>query len=357
MKRSESTMKLFHEIYNRYMLVITDMLMKSQSPEGLTRGEISRIVAEKGFFYDNIPFEDAITGQSKRSERNRDVLDNINLFTRHDGVYVSPFAEAGRLILPTVLEQRWLKTVLTDPKARLLLSPVLLAELERRLADVPPLFDMSDVLLLNYRTNGDPYNDPAYIERFRMILSAVQQRRRVTIVNVTFGGRRVESSFIPYRLEYSLKDDVFRVCGSVEDTGAGSGADTDVKLVSMRLSRVEEVVPLEPLNSGKEAGEDRYPKLVERRRSPEKAVLEIANSRNGFERFLHFFSNYSRMARYQEKTGKLVVELDYYDFDESELIISIMAMGPIVKVVGPERLRSQVIERVRRQAEMLGLYR
>lgn len=357
MKGTESTLKLFHEIYNRYMLVIADMLMKSQSPEGLTRSEMSRIVAEKGFFYDNIPFEDAVTGQSKRSERNRDVMDNIHLFTWHDGKYVSPFGEAGKLILPTVLEQRWLKTMLADPKARLLLPSALLAELERRLADVPPLFDMSDVLLRNYRTNGDPYHDPAYIERFRTILSAVQQRRRVSIVNVTFGGRRVESCFIPYRLEYSLKDDVFRVCGSVESTGTDFGVNTDVKLVSMRLSRIEKVVPLEPLDSGKEAGEDRYPELVERRRSPEKAVLEIANSRDGFERFLHFFSNYSRIARYQGKTEKLVVELDYYDFDESELIISIMAMGPIVKVVGPERLRSQVIERLRRQAEVLGLYR
>jgi hypothetical protein len=345
--KMDGTVKLFHEIYNRYMLVIIEMLQKSQSPEGLTRSEMSRIIAGKGFFYDNIQFEDAITGQSKRSERNREVMDNVHLFTQRDGVYVTPFAEAGKRILPTILEKRWLKTVLADERARLFVSPALLAELDRWLKEVLPLYDIADVLLKNCRTNGDPYQDAAYIERFRTILSAVQQRSQVRILNVTFDGRRVESRFTPYRLEYSLKDDVFRVCGGVADEAGDDG----VKLISMRLSRIEEVEPLELLDSGAEASGDRFLELAERRRSQEKVLLEIANSRNGFERFLHFFSNYSRMARYQERTGKLIVELDYYDFDESELIISILAMGPIVKVIGPERLRMKVIERLHRQVE------
>jgi predicted DNA-binding transcriptional regulator YafY len=336
-------LKLFHEVYNRYVLLLYEMLRKSQSSDGLTWDDIRRLVSGKGFFYENIQFEEAVTGRTKSGGPAGETMGNAGLLVLENGYYVTPFGKAAERITPTLLERRWLKTILTDPRARLFLSESLLEELDRWLEPVEPLFDFTHVMFRNYRVNGDPYHDPAYARKFRTILRAVQERQWLELVNITPAGKKYVSRLIPYRLEYSIKDDVFRICGGVDEPDGG------MKIVSIRLSRIRQAVLLD-IGAAREKDE-RLLKMLQAKRAPEKAVLEIHNDRNGFERFLHFFSNYSRIARYDEVSGKLMVELEYYDFDESELLISILAMGPILKVMGPERLRSKVIERLRKQNE------
>ena len=60
-------------------------------------------------------------------------------------------------------------------------------------------------------SGGDDYDDPAYREAFRTLLTAVQEKRRVKMTYASQRGKTQEDECTPLRLEYSEKDDRFRV--------------------------------------------------------------------------------------------------------------------------------------------------
>lgn len=71
----------------------------------------------------------------------------------------------------TLLEKRWLKAVLLDPRVRLFECGI------EGLEEVEPLFTSEDVRVFDRYGDGDPYQDETYIANFRLILSALKERR------------------------------------------------------------------------------------------------------------------------------------------------------------------------------------
>jgi predicted DNA-binding transcriptional regulator YafY len=69
---------------------------------------------------------------------------------------------------------------------------------------------------------------------------------------------------------------------------------------------------------------------------------------------LHFAS-YEKRTEYDEETDKYISYIYYDKKDETELLIQILSFGPVIKVLGPEVFLKQVKERVKRQAELLGI--
>ncbi len=81
-------------------------------------------------------------------------------------------------------------------------------------------------------------------------------------------------------------------------------------------------------------------------------VIRLSDSRNGFDRCFIHLSNYERRAEYDEETGESIVNIYYYDFEETELLITLMSYGPILEVLGPAGIQEQVADRIRRQIEL-----
>lgn len=324
------------------------LLQNAQAPEGITKDAIRQMIAENGFYYDNIAFEKAVLGVlDGKSRSSSEGFQGLGALIRDNDRYYSAFPHAAKRTIPSRLERMWLKTVLSDARAALFLSKELIDDLNGWLADVPQLFLTEEVLHRHYKKEGDPYSDANYRVRFAEILSAIRQGQPIQVTNVTPIGEPIVSILMPYRLEYSQKDDVFRVSGTVR-------SEDGAQLVSMRLSRIRQIEALIDSQSGS-VDSEAFHALMELRRMREPAVLELSDERNGFERFLHFFSNYTRTAKSVGETRTLRIELDYYDFDENELIISLLAMGPIVRVISPDTLRSKVASRLRSQMSTMGL--
>ena len=84
-------------------------------------------------------------------------------------------------------------------------------------------------------SNGDDYSDQRYIEHFRMILRAMHEKRKLRVRFHGHRGTRQSYICIPYKLEYSSKDDKFRLI-----TGFGGKPRT------INLSRMDSVHILEP---------------------------------------------------------------------------------------------------------------
>ena len=105
----------------------------------------------------------------------------------------------------TTLQKRWLKAILSDPRIALFDPDT------SGLEDVEPLYSQDTFVRFDQYTDGDPYSDPYYVHCFRMVLQAIHENRKMRI---RFHGHTgVRHSFVcnPYRLEYSEKDDKFRI--------------------------------------------------------------------------------------------------------------------------------------------------
>jgi hypothetical protein len=108
----------------------------------------------------------------------------------------------------TNLQKRWLKAISLDPRIRLFDARII------GLDDVEPLFVPDDYYVYDKYSDGDPYDDEEYIKRFRFLLSAIRNRTPIKLNMVNKNGKIVYTKCLPLRLEYSEKDDKFRLITS-----------------------------------------------------------------------------------------------------------------------------------------------
>lgn len=105
----------------------------------------------------------------------------------------------------TLLEKRWLKAIANDPRMRLFGDDIF------DFPDVEPLFLPEDILVFDRYADGDDYTDEAYIRNFRIILDAIKQQYPLKITLQNRRGNPLQMNVMPKCLEYSEKDDKFRL--------------------------------------------------------------------------------------------------------------------------------------------------
>jgi hypothetical protein len=47
------------------------------------------------------------------------------------------------------------------------------------------------------------------------------------------------------------------------------------------------------------------------------------------------------------------MKIYYYEVDEMELLITLLSFGPVIKVIGPDHFKEQLIGRIARQKQLL----
>lgn len=223
----------------------------------------------------------------------------------------------------TLLQKRWLKAISLDPRIKLFGNVI------PDFPDVEPLFTNADYCVFDRYSDGDDYEDEDYIRRFRLILDSIRdcQPLRFEVGNRT--GRTNHFSAIPEYLEYSEKDDKFRLITS----GCRYGTVINLgRIVSCCVSQVDP----RRLKSGSKCSADQI------------LVLEVADERNALERVLLHFAHFEKEA---EKTddGKYRVTLKYGKDDETEMVIRVLSFGPLVKVVSPGSFIKLIKERLKMQ--------
>ena len=297
---------LFSEYYGAYFACVAEIL--SEAVEGtLTREKINEIAAKQGL------------GES--------VLTIPANLRNGNWPLITPDCKTPVRHLPphptTLLQKRWLKTLLLDPRIRLF------GLTDKGLEDVAPLFDPAKIVWYDRYCNGDSFEDESYIERFRQLLEAVKTHRKVQVIFDSHRGKHNNWTVIPYRLEYSSTDDKFRLL-------CHSGKWRNRTLNLSRISYVRLWGTFDP---------DDYPvpELTN-----ESVTLEITNERNALERAMLQFSYLAkRTERISDKVFRMT--LYYRREDETELLIKIISFGPLVKVVDPDSFASLIKERIERQ--------
>ena len=300
---------IFSEVYGSYFKAVSAILAKAVAGN-LTQQELTRTVLETAFG------ESLITIPLKLTDGSWPLLTKD---------FATPLQHTPRAPL-TRLEKQWLKALLLDPRVRLF-SPS-----EEGLEDVEPLFTPEQFVYFDRYTNGDDFTDPTYIEHFQLILQAMREGRRLRVRFHGHRGTRNSYLCIPYRLEYSSKDDKFRLL-----TGFRG------KPVTINLSRMDSVQLLDPWEEGA------YSLPVEREQT---LVLDLLDSRNALERaMLHFSDLEKETERLDDRHYR--IRLRYRQGDETELLIRILAFGPVLKVLEPPAMVKQIRERLSRQLALI----
>ena len=297
---------LFSEYYGEYYACVSEIL--SEAVEGtLTRERISEIASKQGFG------ESVLTIPAKLKNGNWPLI-TPDCKTRIRHIPAHPV---------TLLQKRWLKTLLLDPRIRLF------GLTDKGLDDVQPLFDPAKIVWYDRYSNGDHFEDEGYIERFRLLLEAVKVHRKTQVIFDSHRGKHNNWTVIPYRLEYSSTDDKFRLlCHSDKWRNR-----------TLNLSRISFV----RLCSTFDPDDYPAPELTN-----ESVALEITNERNALERAMLQFSYLAkRTERIGGKTFRMT--LHYRQEDETELLIKIISFGPLVKVVEPDSFAALIRERIERQ--------
>ena len=299
---------LFHEIYGSYYAAVAAILTEAVGG-GVTDARIREIVRERCFGESLLTLPAALANGT------------WPLLTK-DGKTPLHFAPTVPL---TTLEKRWMKAMLSDPRIRLFDPP------SAGLEDVEPLFDPADLAYYDRYTDGDPYDDPRYIAHFRAVLTAIREKRRMRIRFISARGIRNSRLCTPYRLEYSAKDDKFRVLATAERHEW-----------TINVSRITSCELLEPY-----AEETFRPRPMRK----ETLVLFLTDERNALERVMLDFSHLEKETeRIDEKHYRLT--LRYEREDETELLIRVLAYGPVLRVLSPSDFAEKLKERLQKQRKL-----
>lgn len=302
---------LFNEVYGTYFRVVGFILEQAQKGE-LTTEKINRIVQEQAFgdSYLTIP---------------KSLKDCKWPLLQSD--MTTPLQHTPTMPL-TILQRRWLKTLLSDK--RMQLFDVDCTGLE----DVEPLFSQEQFVYFDCYNDGDPYDDPQYKQHFRLLLQAIAEKRRVEISFLNNKNDNMRKKYLPTQIEYSAKDDKFRlkaVCGS--------------SLHYVNVARIKECQLLE-----QDAAEICEQKVPERC----KLTALLTDERNALERAMLHFSHLEKTTeRLDEKHYKL--HLTYDKSDAIEMVIRILSFGPLLQVQEPasfiELLRKRLQKQLALQAD------
>lgn len=301
---------IFSEIYGSYFSVVADIIWKAVHGN-LTEKDLFEIVRKKGFGESTLNIPEKL----KRAE--------WPLITED---YKTPIRHEPDMPL-TTLEKQWMKAILTDPRAKLFDLN------DTGLENVTPLFQRDTIIWFDQYSDGDPFEEEEYIRHFRTILRAVKERRKIEVTFLSNRGKLHRWTCRPDTLEYSLKDDKFRIHIS------GDRHKNTINLANIRKCRL-----LEYDSSAKE--ETSVKSEAERF-----VLLRIRDDRNALERvMLHFSDLKKETMKISEKEYNM--KLFYDSEDETEVLIRILGFGPMIKVTEPESFIRLIRERLGRQKKL-----
>ena len=296
---------IFSELYGTYYNAVAAILREAtQHP--ITKEELRNIIHEQAFSESILSIEPCLAG------------DRWQLL-KPDGT--TPLKNPPTLPL-TILEKQWLKAISLDPRIRLFRFDA------TGLEDVSPLFTPDDIDLFDRYADGDPFEDATYIQTFHMILDAVKERHPLSVVVKNRSHTTTPMNVIPEYLEYSEKDDKFRLVAS----GCRYGK-------TINLGRILSCKPFRG---------ERYGRQSICAAANKRVVIELYDGRNALERVLLHFAHFEKEAqRLDEKHYR--VTINYRQDDETELVIRVLSFGPFIKVTEPERFVGLIKKRLEMQ--------
>ena len=296
---------IFSELYSAYYNAIASIIAEVIEGEHSEK-ELQKVVAERAFG------ESVLTIMpSFKSEKWQLVHPDLTTALEH------------KPTMPlTTLQKQWLKAITLDPRIKLFGVEI------PGLEGVEPLFTQEDYHVYDKYSDGDPFEDEEYIRQVRVILEAMRKGTQIKFEMTNRFGKPMFIRCHPVRLEYSEKDDKFRL------VTAGWRSVSTVNLAKIRAC--VHYTGEKPLDN------------EEREKQYDIIVLKVTDERNALERVMLHFAHFEKQAEKLDKNTYLL-KIKYAHDDEPEMVIRILSFGPLVEVIGSENFKKLVIEKLKKQ--------
>lgn len=319
---------LFSEIYSAYYNTVATIITSSQQGK-LDSDSLFEIVK-------NSAFPESVMTIPTALESEKWPLIKRNYATNIKNAPTMPLS---------LLQKQWLKSILSDKRIKLFLDEKTLSNLKNQLENVEPLFMENDFCLYDQYSDGDPYDDENYVQNFRTALNAIHHKKTL---RVEYSGRlgRIKPFFTnPVKLEYSQKDDKFRV---ISKSHSKHSVLNIARIIHCEIS--EDSRGRSTVETSSSVFEPSMPDNFKK-----SVTLEIYDERKALERVMLAFSHFEKSA-VQVSDEVFRLTLSYNVFDETELVINVLSFGPMVKVLEPESFKELIKERIARQIELMEKY-
>lgn len=310
--------EIFHEIYGAYYNAVWHILNKiSGEYTKISQKTINDIVFE----YSNKLITSGAWADTEKHVK--------GIMTGFDVAYGSDISFKAPEMPLSLMQKRWLKAVLADRRIKLFGI-----EEPEWLSGIEPLFSMEDFVYFDQDLEGDNYSDENYISHFKTILEALNNGFKL---NIIYGGKNSNyenANAIPLKLEYSPRNDKFRLFIKNEKE----------KYFVLNLSKIQEV----KLSDKKFEAETA--KLPKKEEYIKQLVLILDNSagKHDFSRAMREFSD---LKKETEPLGNLKykITMEYYKDDEEEIVIRLMPYLPYIEVKKPFEVKKKIQEKLRKQ--------
>lgn len=299
---------LFSEIYSAYYNATANLINKAIDGE-LSEKTANEIIKETAFSESFVYILDAIKNEQWQ------------VITKG---FKTPIKNKANMPL-TLLQKQFLKTISLDKRFKLFCDGI------EGLEDIEPLYYSEDLYYFDIIKDGDPYDSPVYIDIFKIVLKALKENKKIKISYESGKGYNNQNVLVPRKLEYSQKDDKFRlICLG------------RYGLTIINIARIKSCELLEEYDI----------KLIKQyNRKKSSVTLEIRDERNALERSMLHFANLEKVTK-QVDENLYRMELKYYKDDETEVLIRILSFGPMVKVTKPESFIKLIKERLNNQKKL-----
>lgn len=258
--------------------------------------------------------------------------------------YTSLLDNAPKMPL-TLLQKRFIKTLLYDRRIKLFLDDVAFREIATALSGVDPLWNDAQLYYYDRYENGDDYSRDEYRKSFRLIIDACREKKALSFDYHSAKGKHSHKTCLPLKMEYSPKNDRFRLIALRCPFGKRTVIDR------YRIDGIQNAAFSDSYLSGesmKKAASVSASALMRQSYDTEPVRLLIQNKRNALERTMLHFANYDKDTKQlDENTWECLI---YYDSSmETELLIEILSFGPVVQVTGPDSFVELIRERLKNQ--------
>lgn len=309
---------LFSEIYSAYYNTVASIISCSQQGK-LDSDLLFKIVKESAFPESFMTIGSAL-------ETGKWPLIKKDYSTNIQNIPTMPLS---------VLQKRWLKALCNDKRIRLFVSDEVLERLKNQLQNVEALFNENDYYLYDKYSDGDPYDDPDYIKNFRTVLEAIHQKKTISVEYTGRFGQQKRFNCAPYKIEYSEKDDKFRIISKVKNRHS-----------ILNIARINSC----ELTDNSKVDDIFEEDLPDNRRTS--VTLEIYDERKAMERVMLAFAHFEKSA-VQISDDVYQLTLNYDSFDETELVVRVLSFGPMVKVIEPQSFVKLIQERIESQINLM----
>ena len=310
---------LFSEIYGTYYNTMARILEKALDGN-LTADGLYNCIIENAYSESVVPVTDSVNKEKWQ----------LLKFSKEKNLYTSVIKNKPKMPL-TLLQRQYLKAILNDKRIRLF--DLDFDFLEKQLCDAEPLWLPGDYEVFDKYSDGDDFEDASYKRRFRMILEAKQKELLLEFTLKNRHEKEFKVTGIPEKIEYSEKDDKFRVMlkGKTETHTINLG-----RIVSLKYAEN---------SSGKNYA-------LSWQADTDTIVLELTDERNALERVsMHFTDLKKRTSKIDE--NKYRMELEFSRDDETEMVIRLLQFGPVIKVLEPPYIVGEITKRIGMQLRLV----